>query len=169
MVSIVKNTQDISTSYSVGVDKLVPIKFNNWLLEVDLHKTKEFYRKEVELCNCIYCENYIKVCKQLGKPLMDVFATFGINPTKPSHLSEFGAEEDGLRLYIGSYHFVGKLINGVYCSDSNWNAGNTVKVENFTFGFSEELQFVHKELEHPVLQLDFEARIPWILNQGPEE
>nr|WP_144922842.1 hypothetical protein [Paenibacillus bovis] len=145
------------------------IKFEKWLLKVDLHKTRDFFMKDVEICRCIYCENYMEACKQFDTTLMDAFSTLGINPFKPSHLSEFGAGADGLRLYIGSYHLVGNLVDGVYCSDSNWNAGNTVKVENFTFGFSKELQFVHKELEHPVLQLDFEALIPWILNQGPEE
>lgn len=77
--------------------------------------------------------------------------------------------EGGLRLYIGSYHIVGKLVEGEYCKDSEWNDTNTAKVENFTFAFNKELMFVHDELWRPVLQLDFEARIPWVLNEKPED
>jgi hypothetical protein len=139
-----------------------------WVLEVDLNKTKEFYSKDIELCHCLYCENYMEACKHIDPSIMEVFTVSGINPSKPSHLSEFGEMEDGLRLYIGSYHIVGKLVEGEYCTDSEWNDTNTTKIENFTFGFKKELMFVHDELLRPILQLDFEARIPWALNEKPE-
>lgn len=145
------------------------IRLMNWLLEVDVNKTKEFYCKNIELCNCLYCENYMEACKHIDSSVMKVFTTLGINPSKPSHLSEFGEMKDGLRLYIGNYHIVGKLVEGEYCTDADWNDTNTARIENFTLGFGKELMFVHDELLRPALQLEFEARIPWVLDEREEE
>ncbi|WP_068672132.1 hypothetical protein [Oceanobacillus sp. Castelsardo] len=145
------------------------IKLLNWSLEVDLGKTKEFYEKDIELCNCLYCKNYMEAVKHIDPSIIEVFTTLGINPSKPSHLSEFGEIEDGLRLYIGGYHIVGRLVEGAYCTDSNWNDTNTARINNFTFGFKKEVSFIQDELPRPVLQLDFEARIPWVLNEQTED
>jgi hypothetical protein len=149
--------------------KVKQIRKLKWLLEVDVDKTKDFYSKEIELCSCLYCENYIEACKRIDPSIMAVLTMLGIIPSKPSHLSEFGEMEDGLRLYIGSYHLVGNLIEGEYCRDSEWNDTNTASIKNFTFGFNKELLFAPDELQPPVLQLDFEARIPWVLNEKPED
>ncbi len=145
------------------------IKLMKWLLEVDVNKTKEFYSKNIELCNCLYCENYMEACKHIDPAIIKLFTMLGINTFQPSHLSEFGEIQDGLRLYIGSYHIVGKLVEGEYCTDADWNDTNTAKIENFTFGLGKELMFVHDELLRPVLQLEFEARIPWVLSKKTED
>ncbi|WP_226528571.1 hypothetical protein [Metabacillus niabensis] len=42
---------------------------------------------------------------------------------------------NGLRLYIGSYHIVGKLVEGEHCTGSEWDETNTTRIQNFTFGF----------------------------------
>ncbi|GGA74807.1 hypothetical protein [Ornithinibacillus halotolerans] len=145
------------------------IRLLNWSLEVDVGKTKEFYEKDIELCKCLYCKNYMEAVKYIDPSIIEVFTALGINPSKPSHLSEFGEMENGLRLYIGSYHLVGNLIEGEYCTDSDWTDTNTSIIGNFTFGLGKELVFVHDELPRPVLQLDFEARIYWVLNEKPED
>jgi hypothetical protein len=145
------------------------IRLLNWSLEVDVGKTKEFYKEDIEICHCLYCENYMETIKYVDPLIIEVLMMLGINPSKPSHLSEFGEMENGLRLYIGSYHIVGNLIEGKYCTDSEWNETNTAKIGNFTLGFKKELIFVHDELPLPVLQLDFETQIPWILNQKPND
>lgn len=45
----------------------------------------------------------------MDSTIVKVFASLGIDPAKPRHLSEFGEIEDGLRLYIGNYYIAGKL------------------------------------------------------------
>ncbi|WP_077620299.1 hypothetical protein [Bacillus sinesaloumensis] len=145
------------------------IHLMKWLLDVDLTKTRDFYSKEIDLCNCLYCQNYYEACKHLESSVMDPFKTLGMNPLTPSHLSEFGEVEGGFRLYTGSYHIVGTIVDGELCTDSDWNDTNTATLENFTFGFKKELQFVHDEMPLPVLQMDFEARIPWLLDENPED
>lgn len=143
------------------------LKVKKWLLEVDVDKTKEFYHKDNELYGCLTCKNYMEASKHLSSPVLEVFSMLGIISSKPSHLSENGEMEDRLHLYIGSYHIVGKLVEGEYCTDSEWVETNTARIQNFTFGFNKELMFVPDELRGPILQLDFEARIPWLLHEKP--
>lgn len=145
------------------------IELLKWMLEINLDKTRDLFCKNIETCHCLYCENYIEASKFFEPAVMEVFHALGINASKPSHLSEFGEIENGLYLYMGSYHLVGKLIEGEYCTDSKWKDNNTARVENFTFGFNQELTFVHDDFPKPVLQLDFEARIPWVLSEKPED
>ncbi|WP_449538969.1 hypothetical protein [Ferdinandcohnia sp. Marseille-Q9671] len=145
------------------------IKLKQWLVEIDVTKTKEFYKTEFELCDCLYCKNYYEVSRHLTPPLLEIFKKLGITPSKPIHVDEFGEITSDLRLYIGSYHIVGKLLEGEYCSDSEWSDTNTATVGNYTFGFTRDITFVHEEFPTPVLQIDFEARVPWVLTEKPED
>ena len=143
------------------------LRVKKWLLEIDVVKTREFYHKDIELCDCLSCENYMEATKHINTQVLEIFTMLGITPSKPSRLSEYGEMEDGLRLYIGRYHIVGKLVEGEYCTDSEWDETNTARIQNFTFGFNKELMFAPNELRGPVLQVDFEANIPWVLNEKP--
>ncbi|MGX9135062.1 hypothetical protein ACWV26_11940 [Rummeliibacillus sp. JY-2-4R] len=148
---------------------LQQIRIEKWLLEVDLVKTREFYSKDIEVCNCLYCKNYVEASKFLNTSLSDIFNKLGVLATKPAELSEFPTEETGTRLYIGDYHIVGRVLDGELCTSSRFNEMNTFKVGNFTFGFSKHLEFVPEGFPHPVLQLSFVANIPWILSENPDD
>ncbi|RKL65747.1 hypothetical protein CR203_19045 [Salipaludibacillus neizhouensis] len=63
---------------------------------------------------------------------------------------------------------MGTLKEGTYSSTFNWNEVNTAKVGKFTFRFEKDVLFVHEDFPQPVLQLEFEARIPWVLKEKPE-
>lgn len=145
------------------------IRLMNWLVEVDVNKTNAFYQKDIGICDCLDCENYRQAWKQEDASVIEIFATLGIDPAKPSHLSGFGEEQDGLRLYHGSYHVIGKLIEGKHCTDSDWDDPYTIKIKNFTFGFHKEVTFIPDDFPQPVLQLEFENRIPWVLEVEPED
>lgn len=148
---------------------LQQIRIGKWLLEADIDKTREFYNKDIVVCDCLYCINYVESCKYLKTTVSDIFNKLGINPTKPAHLSEFPAEEVGTRIYIGEYHLVGKVLEGKLCTFSNFNEMNTFEKENFTAGFSEDLEFVPEGFPTPVLQLSYVANIPWVLSENPED
>jgi len=140
-----------------------------WLIEVDIDKTREFYKKDIEVCNCLYCKNYLGATKFFKPTVIDVFKKFGINRVKPAHLSQFPTEINSRHLYLGNYYFVGSVVEGELCSNSNFNKMNTIEIENFIFGFSEELDFMPEYLPDPVLQISFEVNIPWILKEDPED
>ena len=149
-------------------DSMEKIRMMNWLVEIDVNQTRAFYRKDIEICNCLDCENYRQAWKQEDTSVIEIFKTLGIDPTKPRHLSCFGEEQDGLHFYSGNYHIIGKLIEGKYCTDSDWNDPYTIKVKNFTFGFHKKVMCIPEDFPEPVLQLEFENRIPWLLKEEPE-
>ncbi|MGE7771401.1 hypothetical protein ACQKMK_12775 [Viridibacillus arvi] len=148
------------------------IRIGKWLLEVDIDRTREFYNKDIEICNCLYCKNYVEASGYLKTSVSDVFNNFGIHPAKPAQLSEFPTEEAGTRLYVGDYHLVGRVLEGELCTSSNFKEMNTIEIENFVFGFSddsEDLEFVPEGFPAPVLQINFSANIPWILKVNPDD
>lgn len=141
----------------------------NWFLEVDIDKTREFYNKCIDVCGCLDCNNFVEACKHLDTYVAKLFSDLGINPAIPAHLSQFPTEETMTRLYIGNYHLVGKVLEGELSTSSNWNETNTFEIKNFIFGFSVGLEFVPEGFPDPVLQLDFEAEIPWVLGEKPDK
>lgn len=120
------------------------IKFGKWLLETDIEKTLEFYNKDLDVCSCLYCKNFVEAANQLTPNVSDVFAILGINPSKPAHLSYLHTDEADITSYLGNYHLIGRVLEGELCRNSNWNKENTIEMDNFTFGFSKEFEFVPK-------------------------
>ncbi|MDP4087573.1 MAG: hypothetical protein Q8934_23705 [Bacillota bacterium] len=148
---------------------LKQVRIYKWLLEVDIDKTREFYNKDIEVCHCVYCTNYVKACKHLNTSVSDMLNILGINLAIPAHLSEFPTDDDDTLLYLGEYFLVGRVLEGELCTFSNFNEKNTYEIDNFKVGFSEDLEFVPQGFPNPALQLSFEAYIPWVLNKGTED
>ena len=148
---------------------LQQIRIDNWLVEVDLDQTREFYNKDLVVCDCLYCKNYVEATKSFNNSISDLFSQLGILASKPAELSYFSTDESGEMCYIGDFHLVGKVLEGELCTPSNFEETNTFKVENFTFGFSEHLEFVPKRFPTPVLQFILVANIPWVLEENPED
>lgn len=140
------------------------LQLEKWLLEVDVGRTREYYKQDQELCNCVDCKNYREACTQMDPQITQLFNELGIEPTKPDLLSEFGETKDGLHLYIGHYYLAASLIEGKYCLDSDWTSENTATLGNFTFGFAEADPSEKDDLPMPGLWLEFESKIPWVLH-----
>ncbi|WP_183041179.1 hypothetical protein [Salipaludibacillus neizhouensis] len=73
--------------------RVLNINLMKWMVEVDINKTKNFYSKDIEFCDCLYCENYMEASKHVDSSVLEIFVALGIAPSKPSHLSEFGEME----------------------------------------------------------------------------
>lgn len=144
---------------------LQQIRIATWLLEVDIDKTREFYNKGINVCSCLDCKNFVVACKHLNPSIANLFNELGINPAMPAHLSQFPTEDTLEKLYIGIYHLIGKVLEGELSTSSNWNETNTIEIKNFIIGFSDDLEFVPGGFPNPVLQIDFEAKIPWVLDE----
>jgi len=141
----------------VGVS-MQEIKLAKWVLEVDMEQTREFYSKDFEICDCLNCTNFLASTKNLDASVVAVFKSLGIDPMKPGHLSDFSAMDEGMHEYMGSYHFVGKVLEGELCTKENWEASNTVQLKNFTIGFTDDLEFLPDDFPQPVVQLEL---MPW--------
>lgn len=145
---------------------LQKIKIGIWSLEVDIEKTSDFYRQYHDKCDCSFCNNYAEACKDLDKEVKKFFHTLGIDAAKPWNLSDFVTENKGVFEYIGSYYLTGRMLVGELVSTSNWQESNTFNIKNFTFAFSEDLEFVPEGLDNPILQLDAVSFMPWVLDEN---
>lgn len=148
---------------------LETIRINNWLVEIDVAKTRAFYERGIDVCTCLDCQNFVAACQRLEQPVAHFFQQLGIQVTMPAHLSQFSTAHPMKKLYIGHYHLVGNLLEGERSNTSNWNPTNTMAIQNFIVGFSDEVTFVSENVPEPVLQLDFEADICWVLDEQPED
>ena len=143
------------------------IRIYDWLLEIDAEQSRKLSERESEECTCLYCRNFYEASGHLSPSVSDFLAKLGINPAQPHHLSDFPAENQRNRIYIGNYRLVGRVLKGELCTNSEWKASNTLQVNNFRFGFSQESQLETRVYDVPVLHLEFEASIPWMLDEEP--
>jgi len=151
---------------------LQTVKIANWLLEVDPERTKEFYKnsKAEEVCDCLYCLNFVEASKSLDPAVLQLFQQLGLEPEMPAHLADIPISEDKMiRYYTGNYHFVGRVLEGEVSKLSDWNEMNTMQVNNFKIGISRKIKFGPENFPQPILQLDFETDLPWVLEEEPEE
>jgi len=140
------------------------IKIHKWILEVDVEKTYEQYKSaKWDLCDCTDCLNYYKAMNNPSEEQEELFKKLGIIPSKCVHLSEYGPFEEGLHLYNGCYHIVGKIKEGEPVDTSSWNEENTADINGFSFVFSNDLDFVPGSFPRPVIQMDFTVSIPWVI------
>lgn len=136
------------------------------ILEIDVEETKKQYSKKWDLCDCLYCLNFYEAMKSRSQIEIQFFYQLGINPSQCNHLSHFDPQENGLHFYIGCYHLVGKV--SYQTPLEIINSDDAIKISNnLHIGFSNDLEFVPRGFTRPVLQLDFEIEVPWVLAEAP--
>ncbi|WP_426445364.1 hypothetical protein ACP26L_18860 [Paenibacillus sp. S-38] len=145
-----------------------------WIIEVDVDKTSEYYASErthAEACSCIYCRNYVMAFETIPKSVLIFLNSLGIDPIKQvGEIFESCRNENGSHLYHGWYHVVGRIIQGIDCMvpPTNWREIDLYIVDGIKFGFTNKLELVAENFPEPTIQLEFEANIPWVLNEPPE-
>lgn len=145
------------------------IHIDGWTIDIDKNKTKRFYDslKVEENCNCNYCKNYIVNCNDFSENILGFFNMLGIDPKKEGEFMEFESDSNK-HLYMGFYHLVGRIINKPNRNLDKWNDVNTITIDNINFTFSEELNLVPKNFPKPIIQLNFEVILPWLMEEKSE-
>jgi hypothetical protein len=116
----------IFLGWEVGAKMLQQIKVLDWLLEVDVDKTLQFYSdlprvSEPDSCGCLDCRNFASASENFEKTILDIFSKLGIDASKCSHLESFRQTPNGAHLYGGTYPIVGNVLKGTVCSPYDWN------------------------------------------------
>ncbi|WIV12857.1 hypothetical protein [Proteiniborus sp. MB09-C3] len=142
------------------------VSLQNWVFKIDPEKTKEYYDNisVEEGCNCAYCRNYIKACETFSKEVSNFYKMLGIDLQKEGEFMEFETDTDE-HLYMGFYHLVGEIVKRPSNKKEKWDELNTIKVDNVDFTFSEDLDLVPENFPRPVIQLEFEVMLPWLLDE----
>lgn len=120
------------------------IKIKEWVLEIDVERTRKFYQDYHQItddCECLYCKNFVAAVEKLPVEVIEFFDRLGIDPSKEGEVSEYCENADGTHLYGCFYHIVGRLISGPDCwrkSDEEIGhlTDNLMEISGFTFGFT---------------------------------
>jgi len=140
--------------------------FSDWIINIDVQKTAAYYNSisEEAGCKCSYCRNYIKACEYFPDDVLNFFSSLGIDPKKEGEFMEYEAASN-MHLYQGFYHIVGSIITGQSRVIERWATLSLIKIGNFEFAFNDNLDLVSENFPKPVIQLEFEVTLPWLLNE----
>lgn len=151
-------------------------EIGQYRIDVDIVKTKQFYKNADIIsrsCTCDGCLNFEKAVDALPPSIIAFFADLGIDMRKACECYVNCTNEDGSLLYGGFYHICGTLLEG----ESAWKKinGNTFYCwdnkavfcvsPDFHVSFQKDVALLEKDFPLPVIQLDFFARIPWVLEK----
>ncbi|MFH0346349.1 hypothetical protein ACHADS_07210 [Bacillus vallismortis] len=78
------------------------IQVGDWVVKADVEETRKQYEKEIDMCECLLCQNYREVMKTLPPDKVRIFEDLGLQPTVCPDINEFGLEGDR-HLYVASY------------------------------------------------------------------
>lgn len=75
---------------------------------MDVEKTKEFYNqmKADDLCNCAYCQNYIREIKSTYPKVSEYLSRLGVDIEKPFETMPLEPDKSGYIEYISSQYIV---------------------------------------------------------------
>jgi len=150
-------------------------KFSQWVVDIDVNKTREFYNNASlvsEGCSCVGCRNYEKAIGFISQNVLSFFSQFGIDMKKICEVYVNYTRDDDLIFYGGFYHICGKIISG----ENAWisTSQNTKHLDedrgysvtkDFTVLFQNECDLLEDNFPAPAIQLEILANIPWVLEE----
>ena len=149
--------------------------FGNYTVDIDVEKTKQIYKKLRLIsqgCDCDGCQNFEKAADVLPEAVRAFFGSLGIDLKRIVECYVNCKNEDGTLLYGGFCHVCGTLIQGksAWVNISETHAYYDFDLayhlnDNFCISFQEECHLVEEGFEAPMLQIEFEANIPWVLDK----
>jgi hypothetical protein len=155
-------------------------RFSDFVVDVDVERTRAFYSREdvpttSEKCSCAGCQNYDRAIVEAPAAVLDFLESLGIDPRKPAEVYDVmgGLDEDGRVWYNGFYHVCGTRLEGEdawvdtakdmkHLDESKMYAPDP----SFRISFEEQVHLLRKEFPTPVLQMEINAHLPWVL-PGP--
>lgn len=151
------------------------MEFGQYIVDIDVEKTRDFYKNAMpvsEGCSCDGCMNFEKAVGVLPLPVRTFFAALGIDMRKVCECYVNCRNDDGTLSYGGFYHVCGTLLAGKSAwknIDNNLSAcdkqGMFSVAPDFNVSFEKEIHLLEADFPRPVIQLEFFANIPWVLEK----
>ena len=155
-------------------------EFGQYRIDVDVDRTREFYNNARYIsdgCECAGCRNYEKAVDSLPEEVLQFFDSLGIDMKKAAEVWAIMAENNRTVLYNGFYHFCGILLDNdtqaeTCTEDSNlklshWNHNKTYSLsKDYHITIFDQCGYLLEEgFPSPVLEIEIEATIPWVLDE----
>lgn len=153
------------------------LEFEPFLIDADPECTRAYYESASGIgCDCSGCRNYERAAAEFPQELLEFFRTLGVDPKKPAEVYVNGTQEDGRLWYGGFYHLRGALLRGKggwrmvaadeMCQTSVWEPESCYPVsDSFRIAFVEDAALVDPNFPRPVLQMEIDASLPWLLEE----
>ena len=157
--------------------------FGTYTLDIDVERTRAFYaRPDIEItsekCSCAGCQNYDKAILEAPAAVLSFFESLGIDPRKPAEVFDVmgGLDENGKVYYNGFYHVCGTRLQGENAWVATANGGQHLDMNrmyvidsSFKVSFEESVLMLHKEFPTPVLQIEIDAHLSWVLPEKKDD
>lgn len=150
-------------------------EIGQYRLDIDVAKTKQFYKTAdvvSKSCSCDGCLNFEKAVSKLPPVIISFFTKLGIDMRKVCECYVNFSDDDGTLLYGGFYHVCGILLDGKSAwkkmnkNTFYWDKKAAFSVSSdFFISFQKDIALLEKEFPLPVIQLEFFARLPWVLEK----
>jgi hypothetical protein len=139
------------------------VVFRGWQLAYDAEATSRAYALArpvgPERCGCRECRNFVAArSRAYPADLQQLATTVGVSPLTETEVYEFGAVEaagPNLRLYGGFFHFAGSIIK---------DPGSLAEQVYF---LSQRHLLPESFGSAPVVQVEFQFHVPWLLAEPP--
>jgi hypothetical protein len=123
-----------------------------------------------EECGCEPCLNFAAARAGIyPAEVLALFEKLGIVPNREAEIYHMARLSSGKHLYGGWFHLVGSILSGAdaakQVAENLWQPDLEGTSENFSLGFSSRLELVRKPFAGlPLVQLEFTAKVPWVLS-----
>jgi hypothetical protein len=150
------------------------LKLKSWDIRYDYEATLAAYaqieRGGTQLCSCCHCRNFLQVREEVyPKEFRDLLHSLGVDYLKEAEVYHIARLSPGLHLYHGLFYFVGTNSRIGHNSEDSANPPAS-EIEDFKWSFMGTgalAQDVFKGL--PLVEVMFEARVPWVLQEEEPE
>ncbi|MEG0383464.1 hypothetical protein [Solibacillus cecembensis] len=133
------------------------IEIKNWVLAVDVEKTKMANEFNSYRCMSEKCRNFVAACEYSMDEVVLQFANqLGIDLSKPSQLDSHQVNDNLAIMYSGKYHVLGEIQLGEIDA---WD----IVLGEHCFSLTEELETIPVMMDGPVIEISFEVVLPWVL------
>jgi hypothetical protein len=146
------------------------VVFGRWRLFADREATRQAYTEirigGPEECGCCHCRNFAAARNQVYPvEVRRLFEDLGIDFSKEVEVYHTGRRSPGLHHYGGWFHCIGRIeAKGDEVGEFDVEAGEGP----FHLYFHDKPNLVAASFETlPLLQLEFDAQVPWVVH-GPE-
>lgn len=149
------------------------VRIGRWEISYDTESTRKAYGAVPvggpEECGCEPCRNFAAARTQIYPAnVLSLFERLGISLDREVEVYHLARLSSGKHRYGGWFHFVGSILSGAdaakQVAENLWQPDLEVENENFSFGFSSRLGLVRKPFVGlPLVQLEFTAKVPWVL------
>lgn len=153
------------------------VKYRDWEFEVDRDLTRQTYEKisisGAESCICNDCKNYVAYRDNVfSDEIRTLFDDLGVDYKKEVEITSFETLPNGLHHIGGWFHFKGRVLNGKDYRIPLPSGGHTIDLtavtDNFSIGFAEGGDLTFFSDKNGLIQVEFMAFIPWVIDKSLE-